>query len=133
MVDVRSDKEYLGFTSGYSYLDLMGRIPGALWAYDGSSLSYADADGTLRSYTEVKSMWNTLGIKSTSTATLLDKDAVFYCGGGYRSGLAYFYAHLMGYTNIRNYADGWAGWSTTMVGVSPTWTQTPSGRPVTSN
>lgn len=130
MVDVRSDKEYLGITSGYSYLDLMGRIPGALWAYDGSSASYADADGTLRSYTDVKSMWNARGIKSTGTATLLDKDAVFYCGGGYRSGLAYFYAHLMGYTNIRNYADGWAGWST----IPSPWgsTQAATGRPVAS-
>lgn len=130
MVDVRSDKEYLGTTSGYSYLDLMGRIPGALWAYDGSSLSYADADGTLRSYTDVRSMWKTRGIQSTGTATLLDKDAVFYCGGGYRSGLSYFYAHLMGYTNIRNYADGWAGWST----VPSAWgtTQVPTGRPVAS-
>lgn len=128
MVDVRSDREYLGTSSGYSYLDLMGRIPGALWAYDGSSSSYADTDGTLRSYTEVQSMWKTRGIQSTGTATLLDKDVAFYCGGGYRSGLAYFYAHLMGYTNIRNYADGWAGWSTKL-GVSP---QTASGRPVAS-
>lgn len=130
MVDVRSDKEYLGTTSGYSYLDLMGRIPGAVWAYDGSSASYADADGTLRDYTQVRSMWSTRGIQSTGTATLLDKDAVFYCGGGYRSGLSYFYAHLMGYTNIRNYADGWAGWST----VPSAWgtTQVPTGRPVAS-
>jgi 3-mercaptopyruvate sulfurtransferase SseA len=130
MVDVRSDREYLGTSSGYSYLDLMGRIPGALWAYDGSSASYADADGTLRSYTDVRSMWKDRGIQSTGTATLLDKDAVFYCGGGYRSGLAYFYAHLMGYTNIRNYADGWAGWST----VPSAWgtTQVPTGRPVAS-
>ncbi len=127
VVDVRSDKEYLGTSSGYSYLDLMGRIPGALWAYDGSSLSYADADGTLRDYTQVKSLWSTLGIKSTSgTTTLFDKDVIFYCGGGYRSALTYFYANLMGYTNVRNYADGWAGWSTTMVGT----TQTASGRPV---
>lgn len=131
MVDVRSDKEWLGTTSGYSYLDLMGRIPGALWAYDGSSLSYADADGTLRDYTQVKSMWSALGIKSTGGATtLLDKDVVFYCGGGYRSALSYFYANLMGYTNIRNYADGWAGWST----IPSAWgtPQVASGRPVAS-
>lgn len=130
MVDVRSDKEYLGTTSGYSYLDLMGRIPSAVWAYDGSSLAYADADGTLRDYTQVKSMWSAQGITSTGSATLLDKDAVFYCGGGYRSALTYFYANLMGYTNIRNYADGWAGWST----VPSAWgtTQAPTGRPVAS-
>lgn len=128
MVDVRKDTEYLGITSGYGYLDLMGRIPGAVWAYDGSGLSYSDTDGTLRSYTDVKNMWSALGIKSTVSATKFDKDVVFYCGGGYRSALTYFYANFMGITNIRNYADGWAGWSTAP-GVTP---QTASGRPVAS-
>lgn len=130
MVDVRKDTEWLGTTSGYSYLDLMGRIPGAVWAFDGSGYSYVDLDGTLRPYTDVKAMWTGLGITSTGTATVFDKDLVFYCGGGYRSALAYFYANYMGFTNIRNYADGWAGWST----IPSAWgtPQLPTGRPVAS-
>lgn len=128
LVDVRSEAEYLGSTSGYGYLDAMGRIPGATWAFDAdsASLSYNNADGTLRNVDDVKSMWRTMGIT-------FDREAIFYCGGGYRSALTYFYAHLMGYTNIRNYSDGWEGWSTTYTqDSSGNWIQTLSGRPVAS-
>jgi 3-mercaptopyruvate sulfurtransferase SseA len=132
LVDVRTGSEYAGAISGYSYLAAMGRIPGAVWAYnaDDSSLYYHDGDGTLRSYTEIEDMWRGLGITS-------GKELIFYCGGGYRSGLAFLYAYLMGFPNIRNYSDGWEGWSTTYTedpsyqqGVTPGWRQDPSGRPV---
>ncbi|WP_183360933.1 sulfurtransferase [Geomonas limicola] len=143
LVDVRSGGEYAGIMSGYGYLVNKGRIPNALWAYnaDDSSLIYRDADGTLRSYEEVKSLWSSLGIASTVDPTKLDKEAIFYCGGGYRSSLAFFYAYLMGYSNIRNYSDGWSGWSTTYIedpsylkdplipGSTDGWRQVPSGRP----
>jgi 3-mercaptopyruvate sulfurtransferase SseA len=147
MVDVRSGGEFAGLLSGYGYLVNKGRIPGAVWAYNGddSSLIYRDADGTLRSYEEVKALWSSLGIKSTGlNSTLLDKEAIFYCGGGYRSSLTFFYGYLMGYTNIRNYSDGWSGWSTTYTadpsylkdplipGSTDGWRQDPSGRPVAS-
>ena len=114
LVDVRAAGEYSGMISGYGYLVNKGRIPGAVWAYnaDDSSLIYRDNDGTLRSYEEIKKMWGGLGIKSTLSPTLLDQEAIFYCGGGYRSSLTFFYAYLMGYSNIRNYAEGWSGWST---------------------
>lgn len=143
LVDVRSGSEYAGLISGYGYLVNKGRIPGAIWAYnaDDSSLIYRDGDGTLRSYEEVKALWSGRGIESTVDPTKLDKEAIFYCGGGYRSSLAFFYAYLMGYTNIRNYSDGWSGWSTTYTqdasylhdplipGSTDGWRQDPSGRP----
>ncbi|MRR52265.1 MAG: sulfurtransferase [Rhodocyclaceae bacterium] len=138
LADVRSGSEYAGIISGYSYLDAKGRIPGAIWAYDGDDASpaYRDSDGTLRSYTEVRSMWRQLGITSTVNPNLFDREVIFYCGGGYRSSLTYFYAHLMGYSNIRNLSDGWAGWSTSYTedptwtgGSTPGWRQDPSGRP----
>jgi len=143
LVDVRSGGEYAGLLSGYGYLVNKGRIPNAVWAYNGddSSLIYRDADGTLRSYEEVKALWSSLGIASTTDPTKLDKEAIFYCGGGYRSSLAFFYAYLMGYSNIRNYSDGWSGWSTTYIedpsylkdplipGSTDGWRQLPSGRP----
>lgn len=115
LVDVRSGSEFVGMISGYGYLVNKGRIPGSIWGYnaDDSSLLYRDSDGTLRSYEEIKSYWSGLGIKSTPAPNLLDKEAIFYCGGGYRSSLAFFYAHLMGYTNVRNYSNGWSEWSTT--------------------
>ena len=136
LIDVRAGSEYAGVISGYGYLVNKGRIPNAIWAYnaDDSSLIYRDSDGTLRSYEEVKSLWTGLGISSS-------KEAIFYCGGGYRSALAFFYAYLMGYPNIRNYSDGWSGWSTTYIqdatyvkdpaipGSTDGWRQEPSGRP----
>jgi 3-mercaptopyruvate sulfurtransferase SseA len=132
LVDVRAGSEYAGAISGYSYLAAKGRIPGAVWAYnaDDSSQYYHDSDGTLRSYTEIGEMWRGLGVTS-------GKELIFYCGGGYRSSLAFLYAYLMGFPNIRNYSDGWEGWSTTYTedptyqqGVTPGWRQDPSGRPI---
>lgn len=143
LVDVRAGSEYTGLISGYGYLVNKGRIPNSIWAYnaDDSSLVYRDSDGTLRSYEEIRSLWSSLGITSTLSATQFDKETIFYCGGGYRSSLSFFYAHLMGYTNIRNYSNGWAEWSTTYTedaayvkdpaipGSTDGWRQTPSGRP----
>jgi 3-mercaptopyruvate sulfurtransferase SseA len=138
LADVRSKKEYEGVISGYSYLEAKGRIPNAIWAYnaDDAGPVYNDSDKTLRSYTEVKRIWNNRGITSTSVSNMFDKEVIFYCGGGYRSALAFLYAYMMGYNNIRNYSDGWEGWSTTYTedpacnGITPGWCQTPSGRPI---
>lgn len=142
IADVRSYKEYIGEISGYSYVLQKGRIPNAVWARDAddSSLEYADSDGTIRSYTEVRSLWESIGLASTATPDLLDKDAYFYCGGGYRSALSFLYGHLMGYANVKNFSDGWEGWSTEYTededacadSITPGWCQDPSGRPVDS-
>lgn len=133
LADVRSKDEFTGKISGYSYVLAKGRIPTGVWAYDAddSSLLYKDADNTLRSYTEIRDLWDGLGITS-------DKEIVFYCGSGYRSALTFFYAYLMGYPAIRNYSDGWEGWSTEYTedevacadSITPGWCQDPSGRPI---
>jgi len=135
MVDVRRWVEYLGEISGYGYVVNKGRIPGAIWAYNGdeTALNYADSDGTLRSADEVKALWRSRGITATDSPTLFDKEVIFYCGSGYRSALVYLQAYLMGYTNIRNYSDGWEGWSTNYTqNPDGSWSQPPSGRPVDS-
>ncbi len=137
LVDVRTGSEYVGLISGYGYLVNKGRIPNAIWGYnaDDSSKHYSNSDGTLRSYEDIKSMWSSLGVT-------LDKETIFYCGGGYRSSLSFFYAYLMGYTNIRNYTNGWSEWSTTYTedaayvkdpaipGSTDGWRQSLSGRAV---
>ena len=109
-----------------------GRIRNAIWAYDGddSALNYTDSDGTLRSGDEVKALWRSRGITVSASSTLFDKEVIFYCGSGYRSALTYLQAYLMGFTNIRNYSDGWEGWSTNYTFDGTTWTQPVSGRPV---
>jgi thiosulfate/3-mercaptopyruvate sulfurtransferase len=137
LVDVRSGGEYAGLISGYGYLVNKGRIPDAIWAYnaDDSSLLYRDNDGTLRSYEEIKGMWKNQGIS-------FDRETIFYCGGGYRSSLSFFYAYLMGNSNIRNYSNGWSEWSTSYIqdatyvkeasvpGSTDGWRQNLSGRAV---
>jgi thiosulfate/3-mercaptopyruvate sulfurtransferase len=121
-------------TSGYGYLLAKGRIPNAVWVKDEDQ--YYDDDHTLRSYPEIKDMWSAVGIKSTIDSSLLDKEVIFHCGGGYRSSLTFFFAHMMGYDNVRNYSDGWEGWSTTYTqdpscsDGAPGWCQAPSGRPI---
>jgi thiosulfate/3-mercaptopyruvate sulfurtransferase len=138
LADVRSKDEYDGLISGYSYVNAKGRIPHSVWTSDAddSSSVYNDSDGTLRSFTDVRDFWKGIGITSTGASNLFDKEVVFYCGSGYRSALAFFYAYLMGYDNIRNYSDGWEGWSTTYTqdpacnDGAPGWCQTPSGRPI---
>lgn len=137
--DVRSHDEYIGKISGYGYLAAKGRIPGAIWSYDadGESPVYNDSDGTLRSFTEIKKVWNDAGITSSEGSNVLDKEVIFYCGGGYRSALAFLYGYYMGFDNIRNYSDGWEGWSTDYLesesctdSITPGWCQTPSPRPI---
>jgi len=136
--DVRSWREYIGTVSGYSYLKAKGRIPGTMWLRDADDASpfYGDADGALRSYTEVGLLWEKLGVTSTGSSNLFDKELIFYCGSGYRSAVAFLYAYLMGYANVRNYSNGWEDWSTTYTedpsctGITPGWCQSPSGRPI---
>jgi thiosulfate/3-mercaptopyruvate sulfurtransferase len=106
LVDVRRKDEYAGEVVGYDDPNITrkGRIPGAVWANNGGKPDYMDADGTIRSYTEVEQMWKALGITS-------DKTLIFYCGTGWRSTLSFFYADLMGFSHIKNY-DSWYVWST---------------------
>lgn len=139
LADVRSYDEFIGKISGYGYLAMTGRIPGALWARDADDASpvYGDPDGTLRSFTEVRDHWKTSGIQFDAASNKPNREVMFYCGGGYRSALTFLYGYLMGYDAIRNYSDGWAGWSTDFTedpsctdSVTPGWCQDPSGRPV---
>ena len=109
MADDRSWPEYIGEVSGYSYYDKKGRIPGARWAHWGPDTGTGDdywdgQDTTLRSWTEIEVMWADEGITG-------DKEVIFYCGSGWRSSIAFFEAYMMGWPSIRNYSDGWMGWS----------------------
>lgn len=106
LVDVRSMEEYIGSVVGYDddNITRKGRIPGAVWGYEASSGEYLDDDGTLRSFTEIKDLWEGQGITP-------DKTLIFYCGTGWRSTLSFLYADVMGYDHIKNY-DSWYVWAT---------------------
>ena len=136
LADARSEAEFSGRWSGYNYLDCKGRIP--------SSISIGSADDSSGLYTqggrfgnprEIEALWRQLGIVSVGNEPRFDREVVFYCGGGWRSSLAFFYAWLLGYENIRNYSDGWCGWSTVYVpdtmatGNTPGWSQQRTNNP----
>lgn len=107
LADVRSAPEYRGEVSGYSYLEAKGRIPGAVAIGDADDAAglYQNADGTLRDLEAIRAQWRNTGI-------LNGREIIFYCGGGWRSSLAFLYARAMGLSSIRNYTDGWSDWST---------------------
>jgi len=103
LVSVRSWSEFIGQKSGYSYIKPRGRIPGAVWGQDAMDL-WDRGTGRLTCPDEVLSHWKNAGITP-------DKQVVFYCGTGWRSSLAFFYAYVLGYDNTRNYDGSWLEWS----------------------
>lgn len=138
LADVRSEDEYAGRQSGYSYLDAKGRIPGAvhLGDADDSSLLYVQSDGRLQSPEKLIRFWTTKGLRRDPTRRRFERDVILYCGGGWRSSVGFYFAWLMGIDNVRNYSDGWCGWSTVYQrdaaakGTTPGWKQVPTGHPV---
>jgi thiosulfate/3-mercaptopyruvate sulfurtransferase len=135
--DVRSAAEHRGDTSGYDYIDARGRIPGALHLGDADDDAgiYVRADGRLFHPHEILGLWRRMGLELAADGRAFGRELVFYCGSGWRSSLAFFYAWLLGIGNVRNYSDGWSGWSTRYVrdecagGSTPGWRQDPTGNP----
>lgn len=115
LADVRDREEYTGLKSGYDYLIEKGRIPNSIWFYPvgGVTDRYFNTNNTFKSLEAIRAMWSELGLSDGKTPHTFKKEVIFYCGGGYRSATAFFYAYLMGYKNIRNLSNGWMGWSTT--------------------
>lgn len=109
LVDIRTEEEYRGETSGYSYYDIAGRIEGAIYGSSGvdnssSMLFYDNLDTTMRNGYEILSMWEELGIDT-------NKHLSFYCGGGYRAAEVYWDTLVLGMDNTSLFADGWIGWA----------------------
>ncbi len=138
LADARSLAEYRGEVSGYDYLAIRGRMPGALHIGDADDKArlYQDPDGTLRSFSEIEALWAQAGIKPAAGGDTFEREVIFYCGSGWRSSLTFLYAYLLGYGNIRNYSDGWSAWSTAYAqdanetGFTPGWRQTASANPI---
>lgn len=108
LVDNRTWEEYIGETSGYSYLDKAGRIEGAVYGFAGinnssSMLYYRNIDSTMRNPGEILAMWAGAGIDTESHLS-------FMCGGGYRAAEVLWDAWVMGLTDVSLFADGWTGW-----------------------
>lgn len=111
LLDNRSWEEHIGETSGYSYHELAGRIPGSVFGHAGfpgagsSAVDYfRNIDNTMRNASEFIALWTESGID-------LGKHLMFMCGSGWRASEILFYAHVVGLENTSLYSDGWIGWS----------------------
>jgi thiosulfate/3-mercaptopyruvate sulfurtransferase len=130
--DARSHAEFIGEKSGYAYLDFKGRLPRAVHIGDADDAArlYVNADGSLRDLNEVRALWEQAGIRDDK------REVIFYCGSGWRSSLAFLYARQLGFERIRNYSDGWVGWSTVYrrdqraQGSTPGWRQQRTRNPI---
>lgn len=112
LVSIRSWAEHVGETSGYSYIDETGDIPGAVWGNCGDSAydmqHYRSIDNTMKSYPEIAADWSDAGITP-------EKRVAFYCGTGWRASEAWFYAYLMGWPQVALYDGGWFEWKNRML------------------
>ena len=109
LVDNRTWDEHIGESSGYSYHDKKGRIPGAVFGYAGKTDSYSldyyrNIDKTMRNANEFLDLWKKQGIDTT-------KHLSFMCGSGWRVAEIYTYANVVGIEDIAIFSDGWIGWS----------------------
>jgi molybdopterin synthase sulfurtransferase len=110
LVSIRSEAEFLGKVSGYSYIAARGDIPGARWGRAGvdgdvnSMSAYHLADGRMKPAAEIALQWREQGIVDGLRIG-------FYCGTGWRASMAFFYAWLMGWPRISVYDGGWLEWS----------------------
>lgn len=109
LVSVRSLDEFLGKTSGYTYIDQAGEPKGAVWGKGGSDAyhdeDYTNDDGTYISMDTLQAMYEELGIT-------FDKELSFYCGTGWRATLPFLIMYENGYTDMTIYDGGWMEWVT---------------------
>ncbi|MBI9012881.1 MAG: thiosulfate sulfurtransferase [Clostridiales bacterium] len=109
LVDNRTWEEHIGESSGYSYHDKKGRIPGSVFGYAGFENAYSmsyfrNPDNTMRRPEEFTSLWEANGID-------LNNRLAFMCGSGWRAAEILYYADVYGLDSITLYSDGWIGWS----------------------
>lgn len=107
LISNRSWEEFLGNTSGYSYIEGKGEPQGAIWGFAGSDSSnmadYYDPDGTLRNPKEMFALWQGQAIRQGD-------ELAFYCGTGWRAGVSWFITQLAGWENTKVYDGGWNAW-----------------------
>ena len=112
LVSIRSWPEFIGTTSGYSYIKPKGEIAGARWGHAGSDSTHMEdfhnPDGTMRSADDITAMWKAWNIKP-------EQQVSFYCGTGWRASETFMYARAMGWKNVSVYDGGWYEWTPSAV------------------
>lgn len=108
LASIRSWPEFIGTTSGYSYIKPKGEIAGARWGHAGSDSTHMEdfhnPDGTMRTGDDIAAMWKSWNITP-------DQQVAFYCGTGWRASETFMYARAMGWKNVSVYDGGWYEWS----------------------
>lgn len=103
LISIRSYEEFLGHTSGYSYISKAGEPKGAVWGHDTDDASYANADGTVVDL-------NTL-LRYLSVYDVSEKDNLaFYCGTSWRASIPFLICYQEGMENITLFDGGWFQW-----------------------
>lgn len=106
LVSVRSKEEWLGETSGYSYIPKAGEPKGAVWGNSGVGNSgmenYWNEDKTVKSFEEIVKLWNDNGYTASDNMS-------FYCGTGWRAATPWLMMYERGY-NTTMFDGGWNEW-----------------------
>lgn len=100
LISIRSYDEFVGKTSGYTYIDRAGEPKGAIWGHDTDDGSYLKEDGTTVGSDVLLSYIQPYG------AALKDQ-LVFYCGTGWRAAIPFLICYQEGMDNMRLYDAGW--------------------------
>ena len=109
LVSIRSEPEWLGLTSGYSYMDKAGEPEGAVWGKGAQTAfdvaDFVNADGTVKDLKGMKAVWAGANFKTDGSQHL-----AFYCGTGWRATVPFLRLYEAGITNISVFDGGWYEW-----------------------
>lgn len=102
LVSIRSWDEFIGKTSGYSYITRAGEPKGAIWGHDTDDGSYAKDEKMVDSST-IEEYISAYDAKLTDTLA-------FYCGTGWRAAMPWLIMYQEGFTNMLFFDGGWNQW-----------------------
>ncbi len=107
LVSIRAEDEWLGKTSGYSYIPKAGEPEGAVWGKGAQTAAdvadFTNEDGTVKELAGLQEVW-------ADCDFTLDNHLSFYCGTGWRATVPFLVLYQEGYDNISVYDGGWYEW-----------------------
>ncbi len=108
LVSIRAEDEWLGKTSGYSYIPKAGEPEGAVWGKGAQTAAdvadFTNSDGTVKELDELEAVWADCDFD-------VDSDQLaFYCGTGWRACPPFLVMYQEGHDNIAVYDGGWYEW-----------------------
>lgn len=101
LVSVRSQDEFEGKVSGYSYIERAGEPKGAVWGHD--EFDYYKEDGTFLDFQDAVKLWEAQGLTEENKLS-------FYCGTGWRATIPWLMCYENGRKNATLFDGGWFAW-----------------------